>query len=75
MTRPARGCRLRTPRYALFVSSRAAVTEVGWRTVSTATWVTFTVVGLMGLTLVFTILQVPLLKKEGIDMEKGKETA
>ena len=57
------GWRLLTIRYAAFFFFLAALNEVVWRNVSTDFWVSFKVFGLMGLTLVFTLLQVPLLQR------------
>ena len=47
----------------------AALNEVVWRSVSTDTWVTFKVFGLMALTLVFTLLQMPLMQKHALEPE------
>ena len=52
-----------TVRWALFFLFLAALNELVWRTQSTDTWVTFKVFGVMPLTLVFAMLQMPLLKK------------
>ncbi len=58
-----RGWWLLTTRYVGFFLFLAVLNEVVWRNVSTDTWVTFKVFGLMGLTLVFTLLQLPLLQR------------
>ncbi|MCI0407942.1 MAG: septation protein IspZ, partial [Acidobacteria bacterium] len=58
-----RGWRVFTLRYAAFFLFLAGLNELVWRNVSTDTWVTFKVFGLLGLTLLFTFLQVPLLQK------------
>ncbi len=58
-----RGWRLFTLRYAAFFLFLAGLNELVWRNVSTDRWVTFKVFGLLGLTLLFTFLQVPLLQK------------
>ena len=52
-----------TTRYVGFFVFLAGLNEAVWRNVSTDTWVTFKVFGLMALTLVFTLLQVPLLQR------------
>ncbi len=62
-----RGWHLLTVRYALFFFFLAAVNEAVWRNVSTDTWVTFKVFGLMALTIVFTIVQVPLLQRHSLE--------
>ena len=52
-----------TVRWALFFLFLAGLNELVWRTQSTDTWVTFKVFGVMPLTFVFAMLQMPLLKK------------
>jgi intracellular septation protein len=51
-----------TVRWALFFLFLAVLNELVWRTQSTDTWVTFKVFGVMPLTFVFAMLQMPLLK-------------
>jgi len=50
-------------RFALFFLAMAGLNEVVWRTQSTDTWVAFKVFGILGLTLVFTLSQVPLMNR------------
>ena len=57
------GWRKLSLRFALFFLVMAAANEVVWRTQSTDFWVTFKVFGLIGLTFVFTALQVPLMMR------------
>ncbi|MDB9776380.1 septation protein A [Alphaproteobacteria bacterium] len=45
----------------------AILNEIIWRNYPTDTWVNFKVFGIMGVTIVFTILQIPLLKKYFIE--------
>ena len=45
----------------------AVLNEVVWRTQSTDFWVNFKVFGIMGLTLIFAIVQIPLIKKHIIE--------
>jgi intracellular septation protein len=52
-----------TVRWALFFLFLAVLNELVWRTQSTDTWVSFKVFGVMPLTFVFAMLQMPLLKK------------
>jgi len=47
----------------------ALLNEVVWRTQTTDIWVNFKVFGIMGITIVFTIIQIPLLKKHFIDFD------
>ena len=45
----------------------AILNEIVWRTQTTDVWVNFKVFGIMGITIVFTIIQIPLLKKHFIN--------
>ena len=56
-------------RFALFFVVMAALNEVVWRTQSTDVWVTFKVFGLMGLTLLFSIAQAPLMMRHRLAEE------
>ena len=57
------GWRKLTLRWAMFFFALAVLNEIVWRNVSTDTWVTFKVFGVLPLTLLFGALQVPLLKR------------
>ncbi|MGI9383760.1 MAG: septation protein A [Methyloligellaceae bacterium] len=57
------GWRQLTYRWAGFFVAMALLNEVVWRNVSTDTWVSFKVFGLLPLTFLFAILQVGLLQK------------
>lgn len=57
------GWRQLTLRYGLFFLAMAALNEAVWRTQSTDFWVTFKVFGIIGLTLVFGVAQVPLINR------------
>ena len=61
------GWRILTVRFALFFFLMGALNEVVWRTQSTEVWVNFKVFGLMGLTIVFVLTQLPLLKRYAIE--------
>jgi intracellular septation protein len=61
------GWRVLTVRFTLFFFLLAALNEVVWRTQSTEVWVNFKVFGLMGLTIVFVLTQLPLLKRFAIE--------
>lgn len=61
------GWRKLTVRWAVFFVVLAVINEVVWRNFSTDTWVSFKVFGIMPLTLVFSLAQVPLLTKHQID--------
>jgi intracellular septation protein len=61
------GWRLLTMRLAAFFFSLAGLNEVVWRTQSTDIWVNFKVFGIIGLTLAFFLIQLPLLKRFAIE--------
>lgn len=58
-----RGWRKLTLRFALFFLAMAVLNELVWRTQSTDFWVNFKVFGLLGLTMLFTLAQVPLMQR------------
>lgn len=58
-----RGWRKLTLRFALFFLAMALLNELVWRTQSTDFWVNFKVFGLLGLTMLFSLAQMPLLQK------------
>ena len=64
------GWRRLTFRFGCFFAAMAVVNEIVWRTQSTDFWVTFKVFGLMGLTFVFGLFQMPLLNRHHIDKVK-----
>lgn len=53
-------------RWGLFFLFLAALNEVVWRTFSTDTWVTFKVFGVMPLTVIFALSQMPLLQRHAL---------
>ena len=63
----AEGWRKLTLRWGLFFLFLAVVNEVVWRHFPTDTWVAFKVWGIMPITLVFTVLQMPLIMRHSID--------
>lgn len=62
----AEGWRKLTLRWGLFFFVLAVLNEVVWRNYSTDAWVTFKVWGVMPITVIFTILQMPLIKKHSL---------
>jgi intracellular septation protein len=56
-----------TIRWSYFFIFLAVLNEIVWRTQTTDVWVNFKVFGIMGITIVFTIIQIPLLKKHFIN--------
>lgn len=63
-----------TLRYALFFLAMAALNEVVWRTQSTDVWVSFKVFGIMLLTIVFALLQMPFLNRNRLEEQPGHST-
>ena len=63
-----------TLRYALFFIAMAALNEVVWRTQSTDVWVSFKVFGIMLLTILFALLQMPFLNRHRLQEEAGHST-
>jgi intracellular septation protein len=61
------GWRKLTLRWAIFFFALAVLNEIVWRNVSTDTWVTLKVFGVLPLTLLFGALQVPLLKRYAVE--------
>jgi intracellular septation protein len=67
------GWRQLTFRWGIFFFVLAALNEIVWRTMTTDQWVAFKVFGIMPLTLVFTMFQLPLLNREQIVDAKRAE--
>jgi intracellular septation protein len=61
------GWRKLTLRWAIFFFTLAALNEIVWRNASTDLWVDFKVFVVLPLTFIFGALQVPLLRKYGIE--------
>jgi intracellular septation protein len=59
----AEGWRRLSFRFAVFFAAMAVLNEIIWRTQSTDVWVLFKVFGLIGLTLVFAMAQIPLMTR------------
>jgi len=57
------GWRKLTLRWAVFFIASAVLNEIVWRNVSTDTWVSFKLFGMMPLTFVFAALQMPLMNR------------
>jgi intracellular septation protein len=60
------GWRKLTFRWGVFFFVLAILNEIVWRSVSTDAWVSFKVFGIMPLTLLFTLTQVPLIIREQV---------
>mgnify|MGYP001792653918 FL=1 len=63
------GWRKLTFRWGIFFFVLAAINEIVWRSFSTDFWVSFKVFGIMPITLVFTLTQLPLIQKYAITDE------
>ena len=61
------GWRILTMRWALWFLAMAVLNEIIWRTQSTDFWVTFKVFGMVPLTMLFAITQMPLIKRYHLD--------
>jgi len=70
----AEGWRILTFRWGLFFLLMAVVNEVIWRNFSTDFWITFKVWGNLPLSIVFTLLQLPLMQRHALVEETGEET-
>jgi intracellular septation protein len=60
------GWRKLTFRWGIFFFVLAALNEVVWRSVSTDMWVNFKVFGIMPLTVLFTLTQMPLIQRHAL---------
>ena len=58
-----RGWRILTLRWALWFLAMAVLNEIVWRTQSTDFWVTFKAFGMVPLTMLFAVTQMPLIKR------------
>jgi intracellular septation protein len=65
-----RGWWILSLRWGLFFLFLAGLNECVWRSVSTETWVKFKVFGLLAITFIFTLTQVPLIDRYKIEPEK-----
>ena len=66
------GWRKLTVRWGLFFFFLALVNEVVWRTQTTDFWVSFKVFGIMPITLIFAMSQVPLIMKHELKPEEAE---
>jgi intracellular septation protein len=69
------GWRKLTLRFCIFFIVAAAINEVVWRTQTTDVWVSFKVFGLMGLTFMFMMSQVPMIQRYHIPEEDSDAPA
>jgi intracellular septation protein len=64
------GWRKLTLRWGLFFVALAGLNELVWRSFSTDTWVSFKVFGIMPLTILFTLTQLPLINRHMIAQDE-----
>ncbi len=63
----AHGWRLLTIRWAIFFAAMAVLNEIVWRTQTTDFWVAFKAFGVIPITAIFAMTQMPLVKRTGIE--------
>ncbi|KND17924.1 septation protein A [Pannonibacter phragmitetus] len=68
------GWRILTLRWGLFFLALAVLNEVIWRSFSTDFWVSFKVFGMMPITLIFTMTQLPLIQRHALPEEGSGKT-
>ena len=68
-----RGWQIITFRWALFFIVLAVLNEIVWRNTSTDTWVSFKVFGIMPLTLLFSIAQLPTMNRHKLIGKEDKD--
>lgn len=61
-------------RWGFFFLFLAALNEVVWRSFSTDFWVSFKVFGIMPITILFTLTQIPLIQRHQLQPEATEET-
>ena len=74
LTLDPQGWRLLTWRWAGFFLVLAALNEAVWRTQTTDAWIAWKLFGAMPLTIIFSLLQVPLIRRH-MPAEAGNDTA
>lgn len=68
------GWRILTLRWGIFFLALAVLNEVIWRNFSTDFWVSFKVFGMMPITLIFTMTQLPLIQRHSLPEEGSGKT-
>ena len=69
------GWRALTLRWTFFFAAMAVLNEAIWRTQSTDFWVTFKAFGVIPLTMLFAVLQMPLIKRYSVEPATLAESA
>ncbi|MEC7488596.1 MAG: septation protein A [Pseudomonadota bacterium] len=65
------GWRILTRNFGIFFLVMAGINEVVWRTQTEDFWVNFKVFGIIGLTLLFSVAQIPILTRHKIEESEG----
>lgn len=68
------GWRKLTFRWGVYFIFLAVINEVVWRNFSTDTWVTFKVWGIMPITILFTMSQMPLIMRHSVEEAEEKQS-
>ena len=69
------GWRILSIRWGLFFFVLAALNEIVWRNFHTDVWVNFKVLGMMPLTLIFALCQIPVMNKYTLDKGAGDKNS
>lgn len=67
------GWRIFSMRWGMFFLLAALLNECVWRNYSTEIWVNFKVFGLTGMTVAFTLLQLPLIRRHWVEADRVAE--
>lgn len=67
------GWRQLTWRYAFFFTFMAVLNEIVWRNFSEDAWVDFKLFGILGLTILFSLSQMPLMKRHMIETDEAAQ--
>ena len=65
------GWRLLSLRFACFFAAMAVLNEIVWRTQPEGIWIDFKVFGIIGLTFLFILTQIPLIMRHSIEQSQG----
>jgi intracellular septation protein len=68
-----RGWRLLTINWMIFFLAMAVLNEVVWRTMSTTFWTSYKLFGAIPLTLVFALINIPMLMRHGLQIDEPEK--
>jgi intracellular septation protein len=69
----ARGWQILTINWTVFFIVMAVLNEAVWRTMTTTFWASYKLFGATGLTLVFAFINIPMLMKHGLQLDKSED--